>query len=533
MLRVLRELSVGTQLVLFLALHTLLRLGLACSLPLTYKEAYFWGWSQHLDWGYLEHPPMVAWIMGISGYFFEEASPLILRWGAVGMGTCSLFLLYRLAQELFESTSVALKAVLIGASFPVMNAVGVLMLPDTPLLLFQLLALNCMAALLKENSKRGWLALGLCLGWGMLSKLMMGLTLFALVPFLWIVKPREGKKWGREGPFLCFFCMGIVITPFLFWNQKHQWANLRLQLWERHFWDFGFELGKVGEFAFEQMAAASPFLFPFLCVMCVLTPQAFPKPWRAGYTLLRLQMLAHLLFFALTTSVITQAHPHWTLLAYPPLALLLALSWERFSSRRFWRSLPLAVTACQGLLFVVVCVASSFPHVVAQVDPQWLGGALGRGLVKGQQRLFGFEALAKEVRGRLHEHGLEKEGVLFTDGYQFSALLSFACQEYQIVCLPAYLAENHLLGHAQALYFPIEELVGKSGLYLSRDSGKGGEEELAESFEKVTPLAPIEQRFQGVLLKEYRLFKVENFRGIQRALSRPIPELGSMIKESS
>ncbi|MBD5632897.1 MAG: hypothetical protein IAI49_00335, partial [Candidatus Eremiobacteraeota bacterium] len=32
----------------------------AFTLPLTGDEAYYWEWSRHLAWGYVDHPPAVA-----------------------------------------------------------------------------------------------------------------------------------------------------------------------------------------------------------------------------------------------------------------------------------------------------------------------------------------------------------------------------------------------------------------------------------------------------------------------------------------
>jgi 4-amino-4-deoxy-L-arabinose transferase-like glycosyltransferase len=36
------------------------------SLNLFPEEAYYWNYAQHLDIGYLDHPPMVAWVIWIA-----------------------------------------------------------------------------------------------------------------------------------------------------------------------------------------------------------------------------------------------------------------------------------------------------------------------------------------------------------------------------------------------------------------------------------------------------------------------------------
>ena len=34
------------------------------------EEAYYWNYSQHLDWSYLDHPPMVALLIKVSTSLF-------------------------------------------------------------------------------------------------------------------------------------------------------------------------------------------------------------------------------------------------------------------------------------------------------------------------------------------------------------------------------------------------------------------------------------------------------------------------------
>ncbi len=41
--------------------------------PVIKDEAYYWSWSQHLDWGFFDHPPMVAFIIKLSSFSLLEA----------------------------------------------------------------------------------------------------------------------------------------------------------------------------------------------------------------------------------------------------------------------------------------------------------------------------------------------------------------------------------------------------------------------------------------------------------------------------
>ena len=59
----------GVALVFLLSL-TLLRLALAASFPLVSDETYYRLWADHLSFSYLDHPPMVAWLIALSQSLF-------------------------------------------------------------------------------------------------------------------------------------------------------------------------------------------------------------------------------------------------------------------------------------------------------------------------------------------------------------------------------------------------------------------------------------------------------------------------------
>jgi dolichol-phosphate mannosyltransferase len=48
---------------------TVLRAYAAFNVPLTADEAYYWTWSLHPAYGYTDHPPMVAWLIGLGTTF--------------------------------------------------------------------------------------------------------------------------------------------------------------------------------------------------------------------------------------------------------------------------------------------------------------------------------------------------------------------------------------------------------------------------------------------------------------------------------
>src|SRR4030095_6949172 len=56
----------------------ILRLILMGCVNLIPEEAYYWNYAQHLDWGYLAHPPMVAWLIGFPKTIFGKSELSVL-----------------------------------------------------------------------------------------------------------------------------------------------------------------------------------------------------------------------------------------------------------------------------------------------------------------------------------------------------------------------------------------------------------------------------------------------------------------------
>ncbi len=56
---------------ILLAILFVLNLFQASFTELIYDEAYYWYYAQNLAWGYFDHPPMVAFLVKLSSFFFN------------------------------------------------------------------------------------------------------------------------------------------------------------------------------------------------------------------------------------------------------------------------------------------------------------------------------------------------------------------------------------------------------------------------------------------------------------------------------
>src|SRR5438093_4633405 len=89
---------------------TIFRGIIGATIPLIDDEAYYWLWARHLDWSYLDHPPMIAYIVFLTTRFGDDA--IWIRLGALLIGAATTYALFLLGRELFSSRTGFIAAVL-------------------------------------------------------------------------------------------------------------------------------------------------------------------------------------------------------------------------------------------------------------------------------------------------------------------------------------------------------------------------------------------------------------------------------------
>lgn len=209
----------------FLALIPL-RILLIPVIPILPEEAYHWNFARHLDWGYYDHPPMIAWAIAAGRLVFGDsdfgirAVPLLFS-----LGTTAL--LARMARR-FYGDSAAVWAVVLFTFEPVALPVSEAGFPDSPLLFFWALAMTLVWRAVEGGEGRWWLAAGAALGGAMLSKY----TAVFLVPSVFVylaMSPRDRRWLATPWPYLAGLAALVVFSPVVYWNWRHEWASFLFQ----------------------------------------------------------------------------------------------------------------------------------------------------------------------------------------------------------------------------------------------------------------------------------------------------------------
>jgi dolichol-phosphate mannosyltransferase len=209
-----------------IAYSLVLRLVYAGSVELMPEEAYYWNYSRHLDFGYLDHPPMVAWLIRLGTALFGQ-SEFGVRAGALCCGAVTSIFVYKLARNLCGETS-ALAALLLAQALPYFFLSGFLMTPDAPLAAAWAASLYFLERALIANRSRAWWLAGISLGLGMISKY----TIAALVPvtMAFMLLDSQARHWWRRiDPYVAALLALLIFSPVLIWNAQHEWASFAFQ----------------------------------------------------------------------------------------------------------------------------------------------------------------------------------------------------------------------------------------------------------------------------------------------------------------
>jgi 4-amino-4-deoxy-L-arabinose transferase-like glycosyltransferase len=224
------------------------RLALALGTDVYFDEAYYWQWAQHLDGGYYDHPPLLAWLIAALG-----VRPTALLCGA---GTVAA--VWGLARDVYGEPQAAWRAAALWSVVPVGIVSGVWATPDTPLLL-------CWALALWALHRERWLLAGLACGLALLSKYPGVLLAAAFVAACVRARRLPAGAWLTA-------LLGVLLfLPVVLWNARHDWVGFAFQL--KH--GLGGQGGwrTFGEFLAGQLALGGPVLLPLTAVYILRGPR--------------------------------------------------------------------------------------------------------------------------------------------------------------------------------------------------------------------------------------------------------------------
>jgi len=348
--------SPGRALLLFLAVITLARVWAAATIHLTEDEAYYRLWAASLQFGYYDHPPMIAWWIRAGTAIVGDNALGVRLLPVLSCGLTSL-LIFDLTQQLGASARTAERATVWYNATLIVGLGGFLATPDAGAVLFWTVALCCMVRTGGERPARWWIAAGVAAGLAAISKYS---ALF-LAPgvFIWLIWRGGGvNALRRPWPWIAALIAGAIFATNLIWNAEHQWVSFAKQFGRVA--PHGFTPSHFVELIAVEFVLLNPIISLFAIRGAVQGARRSGPPGGPDLSLL-LAVTAPFAAYLIIHSLHARVEAHWPAPLYPEMAILAAVAADLIAPRGIWAVLRRAAAPLGILLSVLVVLHLLIP----------------------------------------------------------------------------------------------------------------------------------------------------------------------------
>lgn len=440
------------KLIVFLLILTGLRLFLGSQMEVLPDEAYYYQWSQRLDWAYYSKGPGVATAIRAGTALFG-ASELGVRFLSPWLALGSSLLIFGIARRLYGQ-SVATWAVLMMNLTPIFNVGGLVMTIDALSIFFWAAALLAVWMALERSPKFSgyWPLAGALIGLGFLAKYTNAMELLSIVLVL-ALTPKFRREFARPGFWVMLGVFALAMIPPLVWNAHHDWITVE-HLRARGGLDskFGIHPEELLVFIGMHFGVYSPLIFAGMLGGLWWGWREAKTDFRAKYLLL---FALPLLVLYCALSIKHAGEANWTSPAFVSLGILTVAFWHDLAQRHL-AARRFAVSALAlGMVCSVLLVNTD---VVRRLGIPWSYDA------DPGARLRGWQTVAISVNDLRHK--LEQESgrplFLIANKYQTASSLSFYLPEKRIDSPghpPVYYPESQAIENQYSLWGRYDEMV--------------------------------------------------------------------------
>jgi Dolichyl-phosphate-mannose-protein mannosyltransferase len=338
-------------------------------------EFYYLACAARLDWGYVDHPPLVAVMTALTRLVAGD-SIVALRLPPAIAHAGTVLLAALLAREMGARSYGQLVAALTAGLAPILLGIASIVSMNAYDGLIWAAVLLVFTRLLRTGEPRHWIVLGILLGLGFQNKHSVLFLAFGLVAGLLVAGPR--RQLATRWPWIGATIAAGLAAPNVMWEIAHGWPTLEFM---RNATANKNVALPPARFLLEQVNQLSPFAAPIwiagLAWLLLASVAAPFRPLGVGY-------LAILGIF-LTTA----AKPYYLAAFYPALLAAGGTAVERWTDRSAGWVTALRITT---VAIVVVGGAVAMPIVLP---------------VLSEERLIAYQAAlgVKPELGERHRQG--------------------------------------------------------------------------------------------------------------------------------
>lgn len=368
----------------FLLCWTVFNIAQAYRLEIHADEAYYWLYSKFLDWGYFDHPPMVAVFIWLGDHVMHNE--LGLRLVTILTSTASLFLLWLILKKYAVN---AKTFILVVSGIFIFHIYGFITTPDAPLFFFTVLFYFVYQRYAEKDTWGLGILIGIITACMLYSKyhavLLIGFTVLSNIQLL-----KRKSFWVAA-----IIAVGLYI-PHILWQINHHYPSINYHLYDRS--ASKYDPDNSLSYIPGQLLMAGPLIGWLL----------FYRAWKVKITddfmrCLLVNGIGTFIFFFLSTFR-GEAQPHWTLIAFAPLAMLSLISLSDGQPLPKWFKKLAIINIC-FILFLRISIMFQIPPIA------WIGQI---------KSFYTFKNWAMNVHAKAGD-----SYVIMADGFQNPAKYSY------------------------------------------------------------------------------------------------------------
>ena len=397
------------------------KLFLASVLDLYSDEVFYWQASTQPALAYSDLPFMTALLIGL-GSSLHPGSAFAARLLFILLGTCLPLLVYWIARPITGKQQ-ALESATLSLCLPLGGFLGLLAVPDVPLIFFGLLSIGFFERALRTDRYRYWMATGIFVALGLSTHYRFFLYPAAAIVFLVLFKP-EHKQWRNPRLWSAILLASIGLVPILWFNLTNQLSSASFYFIDRHPWAFHAS-GLLH--LFKQAGLVTPPLYGALAVTLWLLYKKAKEGDRSAALFMSFALTNMLVYLVLAPwTDATSTSIHWPLSGYFPLLIFLPATlrkiyqwsvrrWHARVARVLVASIP--VIGFTGTLIALIGVGS-------QGFQQQLQPLLGPGVLSN--KMAGWKEFSEYTANLINQEFAQTEPIIITDNYYTAAQIAFA-----------------------------------------------------------------------------------------------------------
>lgn len=368
---------------IFLGIWTILNLIQASFVEVHADEAYYWVYSRFLDWGYFDHPPMVAVFIKIGDFLWP--STLGMRFLTVITSSLSALFLWKIVKPYGANVKLF---ILLFSSVVLFHVYGFITTPDAPLFFFTVLFFYVYQKYVASDQLKWALLLALVIACLLYSKYHGILVLlFTILSNLKLLK--RPSFWLIVGVAI------LAFLPHIWWQVENNYPSFYYHVIDR---SAAFYKSKfTTEYLLAQLALAGPLVgwFMYRSAVVLKTPDTFIRAIKVNFY--------GIFIFFLFSTLKGRVEAHWTLPGMICLFILAYLYLSKKEVPKWFERLAIV----NIILILLVRIVLIFP----------IPALMNISIVS---YYFGNETWAKQIHDKAGD-----APVVFTDSFQIPSKYNY------------------------------------------------------------------------------------------------------------